>query len=67
MQLDKVDVAVGIAEQLKSEARWKQLGEMALADGRLELAESCLRQSGDVSGMLLMHSATGNREGMRVR
>jgi coatomer subunit beta' len=66
VQLDKVDVAVSIAEQLGSETRWKQLGEMALADGRLELAERCLGQAGDVSGMLLMHSATGNHEGMKV-
>lgn len=41
--------------------------ELALADGRLELGERCLRASGDLSGMMLMHSATGNRAGMEVR
>jgi hypothetical protein len=66
-QLDNFDIAVEIATQLRSEARWKQLGEMALADGRLPLAEKCLQQSMDMSGMMLMHSATGNREGMEVR
>ena len=66
LQLDNVDVAVEIAEELGSETRWKQLGELALADGKLALAERCLNASSDLSGMLLMHSATGNREGMQV-
>ena len=67
VQLDDVDAAVAIAEELASESRWKQLGEMALAGGRLPLAERCLEQSGDLSGQLLMFSATGNRAGMQVR
>ena len=66
LQLDNVDVAVEIAEELGSETRWKQLGELALADGKLALAERCLNASNDLSGMLLMHSATGNREGMQA-
>jgi coatomer subunit beta' len=67
VQLNNFDIATSIAEQLASESRWKQLGEMALSDGRLELAERCLEKSGDFSGMMLMHSATGNRKGMAVR
>lgn len=67
VQLNDFDVAVGIAEELASPARWKQLGEMALSDGRLPLAQRCLSHSGDLSGMMLMFTATGNRTGMRVR
>lgn len=65
--LNNFDVATAIAEQLGSESRWKQLGEMALADGRLALAERCLDRSGDLSGQMLMHTATGNRTGMQVQ
>jgi hypothetical protein len=35
--------------------------------GKLALAERCLQQSGDMSGQMLMHSATGNHAGMEVR
>ena len=47
--------------------RCVQLGELALADGKLSLGERCLKNSGDMSGMMLMHSATGNRKGMQAR
>jgi coatomer subunit beta' len=67
LQLNDIDAAVAIAEALQSEARWKQLGELALSDGRLALAERALRAAGDLSGMMLIHSATGNRRGMQVR
>lgn len=67
VQLSDFDVAVAIAEELASPARWKQLGELALSDGRLPLAQRCLAQSDDLSGMMLMFTATGNRAGMRVR
>lgn len=67
VQLSDFDVAVAIAETLASPARWKQLGELALSDGRLPLAQRCLTQSDDLSGMMLMFTATGNRAGMRVR
>jgi Coatomer WD associated region len=45
LQLDNVDVAVAIAEELGSETRWKQLGELALADG----AQACRGSSRAVS------------------
>lgn len=64
--MNSFEIAKGIAEQLASEARWKQLGEMALADGQLELAEQCLDKSSDLSGQMLMFTATGNRTGMQV-
>lgn len=64
--LNNFEVAKNIAEQLASEARWKQLGEMALADGQLALAEQCLERSNDLSGQMLMFTATGNRAGMQV-
>lgn len=64
--MNSFDIAKSIAEQLASETRWKQLGEMALADGRLALAEQCLEKSTDLSGQMLMFTATGNRAGMQV-
>lgn len=64
--LNNFEVAKEIAEELQSEARWKQLGEIALADGRLVLAEQCLERSTDLSGQMLMFTASGNRSGMQV-
>ena len=56
--------AVGIAETLGAESRWKQLGEMALAQGDLQLAQGCLWKACDLPGLLLLFSCTGDAQGM---
>ncbi|KAJ0959736.1 hypothetical protein J5N97_000582 [Dioscorea zingiberensis] len=48
----------------KSESRWKQLGELAMSTGKLEMAEECLSQAMDLSGLLLLYSALGDAEGI---
>uniref|UniRef100_A0A061QYC6 Coatomer subunit beta' n=1 Tax=Tetraselmis sp. GSL018 TaxID=582737 RepID=A0A061QYC6_9CHLO len=64
VQLGDLDIAKDIAEQADSESKWRQLGELALSEGRLELAEMCMGKAKDTSGLLLLHSARGDAEGV---
>ncbi|KAG0606269.1 hypothetical protein M758_9G127200 [Ceratodon purpureus] len=64
VQLGKLDVAKTIAEESHSESKWKQLGEMAMSAGKLDVAEECLGHAKDLSGLLLLYSAVGDAEGL---
>ncbi|KAG6425941.1 hypothetical protein SASPL_110150 [Salvia splendens] len=64
IQLGKLDIAKEIATDAQSEAKWKQLGELAMSSGMLEMAEECLKQASDLSGLLLLYSSLGNAEGI---
>eukprot|EP00898_Chlorokybus_atmophyticus_P005738 jgi/Chlat1/6165/Chrsp41S09032 len=64
IQMGKLDIAQQIANEVDSETKWKQLGELAMSAGKLDVAEECLARASDLSGLLLMYSATGNAEGM---
>lgn len=45
-------------------SKWKRLGDLALTNGDLDLTNKCAAASGDLAGLLLLHTATGNAEGM---
>ncbi|CAL5045812.1 unnamed protein product [Urochloa decumbens] len=64
VELGKLDVAKAIATEAQSESKWKQLGELAMSTGKLEMAEECLLQARDLSGLLLLYSSLGDAEGI---
>ncbi|KAK1265535.1 Coatomer subunit beta'-2 [Acorus gramineus] len=64
IQLGRLEVAMDIAVEVQSESKWKQLGELAMSAGNLEMAEECLSHAMDLSGLLLLYSALGNAEGI---
>ncbi|KAF9616843.1 hypothetical protein IFM89_032693 [Coptis chinensis] len=64
IQLGRLDVAQEIATEIQSESRWKQLGELAMSIGKLDMAEKCLLHATDLSGLLLLYSALGDAEGI---
>ncbi|KAI8544408.1 hypothetical protein RHMOL_Rhmol08G0294200 [Rhododendron molle] len=64
IQLGKLEVAQEIATGAQSESKWKQLGELAMSKGLLELAEACLKNAMDLSGLLLLYSSLGDAEGL---
>lgn len=51
-------------EQAEYRNKWKRLGDSALATCDLELAESCSRHAFDLPGLLMIHTSTGNRDGV---
>lgn len=65
VQLGKLDVATEIARELRSESRWRNLSDVALAAWKFDLAEECLKNAKDLSGLLLFYTANGSREGIR--
>ncbi|KAI4966050.1 hypothetical protein ZWY2020_046747 [Hordeum vulgare] len=64
VQLGRVDDAKAIAIEVQSETKWKQLGELAISTGKLEMAEECLLHALDLSGLLLLYSSIGDAEGI---
>ncbi|RVW88020.1 Coatomer subunit beta'-2 [Vitis vinifera] len=64
MQLGRLEVAKDIATEVQSESKWKQLGELAMSTGKLEMAEECLKHAMDLSGLLLLYSSLGDADGI---
>ena len=63
VQLGELRIAKEIIESYNDdvgENKWKQLGELAMSTGELDLAAACLDRSGDLSGQLLLASAAAN-------
>jgi coatomer subunit beta' len=66
-ELEREDKAMsGEETSTEAQSKWRRLGDLALFSGDLELAETCALRSGDSSGLLLMHSCTGDRDGMKA-
>jgi coatomer subunit beta' len=53
-------------EGVEYQSKWRRLGDLALAQGRIDLAQMCAKKSGDLSGLLLLQSASGDKEGMKT-
>ncbi|KMZ56206.1 Coatomer subunit beta'-1 [Zostera marina] len=64
IQLGKLEIAKEIATEVQSETKWKHLGELAMSSGKFEMAEECLSQAKDLSGLLLLFSSHGDIEGI---
>ncbi|XP_062223733.1 coatomer subunit beta'-2-like [Phragmites australis] len=64
VNLGRLEIAKAIAVEVQSESKWKQLGELAMSTGKLEMAEECLLHAMDLSGLLLLYSSLGDAEGI---
>ncbi|RYR00660.1 hypothetical protein Ahy_B07g088787 [Arachis hypogaea] len=53
-----------IATEMQSESKWKQMGELAMSNGRLDMAEDCLNHVMDLSELLPLYSSLGEAEGI---
>lgn len=62
--LEKLEDAFKIANQDKSVNKYKQVGDLSLINGKMAMAVECFEKSDDFGGLLLIHSSTGNREGL---
>ena len=67
LQLNDLDKAYEIIKISKSalETKWKQLGQLALSQCNIKLAQECFTQGNDYGGLLLLFTSTGDREGMK--
>lgn len=67
LSLDELEVALSIAQATpdpESEAKWKAVGDKALATWKFSLAKQCFEKAGDVSALLLLGLAMGDRNGL---
>lgn len=64
LELGNLEVAYNIVKTAESEHRWRQLGGVALGKCDFKLAEECMKNGRDYSGLLLLYTSTGNREGV---
>ncbi|KAI7838750.1 hypothetical protein COHA_007543 [Chlorella ohadii] len=62
--LGLLELALELAGQTDNESKWRQLGELALANGKLDLAQQCFSRAKDLGGLLLLHSSHGDAAGM---
>jgi coatomer subunit beta' len=47
-----------------STTKWKRLGDLALANCDLKLAERCAKNAKDLAGLLMLYTAAGDRSGV---
>ncbi|KAI5120315.1 hypothetical protein M0805_000375 [Coniferiporia weirii] len=67
LQLDDLDSALEILRDIpdgEAETKWKAVGDRALAVWRFDLARECFQKAGDLSALMLLLLAIGDRDGM---
>ncbi|KAG2381958.1 hypothetical protein C9374_005750 [Naegleria lovaniensis] len=67
LQLNDLNKAYEIIKVSKSalETKWKQLGQLALSQSNIKLAQECFTHGNDYGGLLLLYTSTGDVEGMK--
>ena len=56
--------ADGPQDSMDMQQKWKQLSDVCLARGRIDLFEDCAEKAGDLNGLLLAYTSLGNLAGM---
>ncbi|KAG0234987.1 Coatomer subunit beta' [Actinomortierella wolfii] len=64
IQLERLDEAAAIARVADSEVKWRTLGDAALNQWKMALAEECFVKAKDLGALLLIYTSSGNRQGM---
>lgn len=64
IQLKRLELAYELAMQSESVQKWRDLGDLALAEWKISLAEKCFLKSADLESLLLLYSASGNSAGL---
>ncbi|RDA96233.1 hypothetical protein CP533_1660 [Ophiocordyceps camponoti-saundersi (nom. inval.)] len=64
LALNQLDIALDLARKADVDHKWKTVGDAALAGWEVALAAECFTHAKDLGSLLLLHSSTGNREGL---
>ena len=65
LDLEELDIAVGIARERNYEPSWKTVGDAALKKANFPLAEECFANARDLGSLLLLYTAIGNHKGLK--
>jgi coatomer subunit beta' len=66
LALGHLPIALELAREADVEHKWKTVGDAALAGWDVALAAECFKSAKDLGSLLLLHSSTGDREGLRA-
>lgn len=66
LSLNDLETALTIAREANVEHKWKIVGDTALSTWNLALAQECFTNAKDVGSLLLLHTASGNRAGLKA-
>lgn len=64
LALNQLDIALEIARKADTDHKWKTVGDAALAGWDVPLAAECFGHAKELGSLLLLHSSTGNQEGL---
>lgn len=64
VQLKRLELAFELVSQNESLNKWRDLGDLALAEWKIALAEKCFLKCGDLESLLLLYSSSGNILGL---
>lgn len=62
--LNQLEVALELAREADVDHKWKTVGDAALVAWEVTLAAECFTHAKDLGSLLLLHSSTGDREGL---
>lgn len=62
--LNQLDIALELAREADVDHKWKTVGDAALSGWDVALAAECFTHAKDLGSLLLVHSSTGNRDGL---
>lgn len=65
LSLNDLETALEIAREANVEHKWKIVGDAAMTGWNLALAQECFANAKDVGSLLLLHTASGNKDGLR--
>lgn len=65
LTLGELAIALEMARAADAVSKWKTVGDAALAGWDLALASECFTNAKDLGSLLLLHTATGDRSGLK--
>lgn len=64
--LNELAIALELAREADADHKWKTVGDAALSAWDVALAAECFTHAKDLGSLLLLHSSTGDRDGLAV-
>lgn len=66
LALNNLEIALELARLADQEHKWKTVGDAAMAAWNIQLAQECFTHAKDLGSLLLLHSSSGDKQGLRV-
>lgn len=64
LSLNELAIALELAREADADHKWKTVGDAALSAWDVALAAECFTHAKDLGSLLLLHSSTGDRDGL---